>query len=76
MQIQIFKKLRNYFEKNLKFRPPEKFTPQTTLEQPMPLPNVQKELWIFWYSAEEPKLIEQFRARRGANSEFLKKTKK
>uniref|UniRef100_A0A914HFG2 Mediator of RNA polymerase II transcription subunit 13 n=1 Tax=Globodera rostochiensis TaxID=31243 RepID=A0A914HFG2_GLORO len=31
-------------------------------ESPVPRANATKELWLFWYSADEPKHIEQFKA--------------
>uniref|UniRef100_A0A914NHR2 Mediator of RNA polymerase II transcription subunit 13 n=1 Tax=Meloidogyne incognita TaxID=6306 RepID=A0A914NHR2_MELIC len=30
---------------------------------PIPRPDAQKELWIFWYTSEEPKLVEDFKLR-------------
>lgn len=43
-------------------RPPQAGV-QTAYEKPIPQPNAPKELWIFWYTADEPKLIEQFQSR-------------
>jgi hypothetical protein len=39
------------------------------------MPDSQKELWLFWYSAEEPKVIEEFKNRSMMSSK-LKLTKK
>lgn len=32
-------------------------------DNPIPRPDTQKELWIFWYTSEEPKLVEDFKSR-------------
>lgn len=56
-------------------RRPPTTTVQTAYEQPIPMPDSQKELWLFWYSAEEPKVIEEFKNRSMMTSK-LKLTKK
>ncbi|CAK5081744.1 unnamed protein product [Meloidogyne enterolobii] len=44
------------------FRPPVAST-LAAFDNPIPRPDAQKELWIFWYTSEEPKLVEDFKLR-------------
>lgn len=51
------------------FRPPVAST-LAAFGNPIPRPDAQKELWIFWYTSEEPKLVEDFKLR-GLNGKYL-----
>jgi hypothetical protein len=55
-------KIKNYFNINIILRPPVAST-QAAYDKPIPRPDAQKELWIFWYTSDEPKFVENFKSR-------------